>query len=216
MSEPIPMRPLRVAVVDDHTLMRDVLVQALHDAGFTLGYAGADPQELLRRNPAVDVVLLDLDLGDGREASVAEAEDMMARGWRVLIVSAMGRPAKVREFLKSQVAGFVPKWESMESLVAAIRAADGGAGITSRELAGIIVSDDDPSRPQLSDQELLALRLYASGLTMGAVAKHMNVAPNTAKEYVARVRAKYAALGRPAHTKTDLYREARRDQILDD
>jgi DNA-binding CsgD family transcriptional regulator len=79
-----------------------------------------------------------------------------------------------------------------------------------------MITDSDPLRPTLSDQERRALQLYASGLKMTAVAHTMNVSPHTAKEYIARVRAKYAAAARPARTKTDLYREAVRDHLLDE
>ena len=95
-------------------------------------------------------------------------------------------------------------------------AAAGGADLTSREVAGIIAADDDPQRVPLSEQELRALQLYASGLKMISVARQMNVSVYTAKEYISRVRAKYAAAGRPAQTKTALYREAMRDHLLDE
>lgn len=207
---------LRVAVIDDHLLVREGLVASLVDMGFEVTFTGSDPAGLLASGAPVDVVLLDLDLGDGREASVADTEEMIARGWHVLVVSAMALPDRVRAFLKTEVSGFVPKSEPLAALADAIRSAASGAGMTSRELAGIIVGDDDPKRPALSDQELRALQLYASGLKMAAVAHRMNVSANTAKEYIARVRAKYAALGRPAPTKTELYRQALRDHLLDE
>jgi DNA-binding NarL/FixJ family response regulator len=100
--------------------------------------------------------------------------------------------------------------------VRAIRKAAAGANFTSRELANILFSDDDPQRPALSDQERNALRYYAAGLKMAAVARRMNVSENTAKEYIRRVREKYTAAGRPVPTKTDLYREAVRDHFLDE
>lgn len=207
---------LRVAVIDDHLLVREGLVVSLRDMGFEVTFSGSDPLDLLASDPPVDVVLLDLDLGEGREPSVADTEAMIDRGWHVLVVSAMARPELVRALLKTDVAGFVPKSEPLTALADAIRSAAAGAGLTSRELAGIIVGDADAKRPALSDQELRALQLYASGLKMAAVAHRMNVSVNTAKEYITRVRAKYAALGRPAPTKTELYRQALRDQLLDE
>ncbi len=207
---------VRLAVIDDHVLVRDGLTSALRGDGFTVSYAGVSPKSLLSQDPAphVDIVLLDLDLGLEGRATVDDVRQMTDRGWRVLVVSAMTNAERVRQFLRADVAGFVPKWEPHEMLVYAIVAAAGGADLTSREVAGIIATDDD--HPALSDQELRALQLYASGLKMTTVARQMNVSTNTAKEYIARVRAKYAAAGRPARTKTDLYREAMRDHLLDE
>jgi DNA-binding NarL/FixJ family response regulator len=209
---------IRVAVIDDHLLVRDGLAEALRRDGFAVPYAGVLPADLLGHDPAlnVDVVLLDLDLGSEGAATVADVEAMVERGWRVLVVSAMADVNRVREFLKADVAGFVPKWEPHETLVYSIIAAAQGADLTSREVAGIIASDDDPRRPALSDQELRAVQLYSSGMKMSAVARQMNVSVHTAKEYIARVRVKYAAAGRPVNTKTALYREALRDHLLDE
>ena len=209
---------IRVAVIDDHLPVRDGLASALRQDGFDVPYAGVLPSELLSHQPPLelDVVLLDLDLGHEGQATVGDVAAMVERGWRVLIVSAMANVERVREFLRADVAGFVPKWEPHEALVYSILAAAQGADLTSREVAGIIASDDDPLRPALSDQELRALQLYASGMKMTSVARQMNVSVHTAKEYIARVRVKYAAAGRPVNTKTALYREALRDHLLDD
>jgi DNA-binding CsgD family transcriptional regulator len=69
--------------------------------------------------------------------------------------------------------------------------------------------------PDLSPRESDALRLYASGLSMAAVARKMGISPHTAKEYLDRVRTKYAAVGRTARTRTELYAAARTDGIID-
>jgi DNA-binding CsgD family transcriptional regulator len=71
-------------------------------------------------------------------------------------------------------------------------------------------------RPDLSIQERSALHLYASGLTLEAVARRMHVSPSTAREYLLRVRRKYADVGREVRTKTDLYAAALQDGLLDE
>lgn len=81
------------------------------------------------------------------------------------------------------------------------------------ELATVIAGD--PDRPKLSIQEERALVLYASGLTLDAVAESIGVKPDTAKQYLERVKKKYAAVGRPARTKVDLSRVALADGYLD-
>ena len=67
----------------------------------------------------------------------------------------------------------------------------------------------------MDDPEQRVLMLYASGLKMAAVARTLHISPYTAKEYIDRVRTKYANAGRPASTKLDLHREAVRDGYVE-
>ena len=69
---------------------------------------------------------------------------------------------------------------------------------------------------KLSDQERLALSLYASGLKMTTVARRMDVSVTTAQEYIKRVRAKYTKAGQAVSTKTDLYRIAKKRGLITD
>jgi CheY-like chemotaxis protein len=57
---------MRILIVEDDTDMRQALQRVLEDKGHTVCWAagGIDALELMRREP-VDVVLLDLNLGDG-------------------------------------------------------------------------------------------------------------------------------------------------------
>jgi DNA-binding CsgD family transcriptional regulator len=70
------------------------------------------------------------------------------------------------------------------------------------------------SRPRLSAGEVVALKLYVSGLSTVDVADHMNVRYETAKTYLRRVRDKYAKARRPASSRSDLIRRAAEDGYL--
>ena len=84
----------------------------------------------------------------------------------------------------------------------------------SPRLAYIFAADDAPDRPMLSAQETRALQLYATGMPMKSVARRMCISEETAKQYVGRVREKYARAGRAAPTKLDLYYRAVEDGHL--
>ena len=58
------------------------------------------------------------------------------------------------------------------------------------------------------------LGLYASGESAARVASLTNLSTDTVNDYLGRIRQKYAEVGRPASTKTDLYRRALEDGWL--
>jgi DNA-binding NarL/FixJ family response regulator len=160
-----------------------------------------------------DVVLLDVDLGDGTtvERNVA---DIMAAGPAVLVLAASDKPVSVRAAMRAGAVGYVLKNEQAVQVREAIKAVVAGKDWISPRLAYIFATDDAPDRPELSPQETRALRLYATGMPMKAVARRMNISEETSKQYVGRVREKYARSGRAAPTKLDLYYRAVEDGHL--
>jgi len=203
---------ISVAIVDDHRLVRDGLARACAQTGrIAVVHEGSSVSELFACTPSPDVVLLDLHLRDHD----VEGSDVLAireAGMQVILVSATSSSRLVRELLRAGAAGFVSKVDGVEELIEAIEAVSAGATWTTPELAALIARD--PERPKLSTQEALALQLYASGLKLDSVARRMGVASTTVREYIARVRAKYEAVGRPAPTKVALHLNAVQDGYI--
>lgn len=63
-------------------------------------------------------------------------------------------------------------------------------------------------------REAEVLGLYLSGLAAKQVAHRLGLKESTVKEYLRRVRARYAAAGRPASTRMELYFRAVEDGLL--
>jgi two-component system, NarL family, nitrate/nitrite response regulator NarL len=235
---------ITVAAVDDHPIVRDGLAGWLlaESAGSTPEGAGAAPEgagrtpqdtssapeadgiTVIGTAPTVDallsgpgrgaqVVLLDLDLRDGTtvEGNVAA---VLAAGPAVLVLAASDKPRSVREAMRAGALGYVLKSEEPATVRAAITAVAAGTDWISPRLAYILATDDAPDRPVLSPQEERALRLYATGMPMKSVARRMTLSEETAKQYVGRVREKYARAGRAAPTKIELYHRAVEDGYL--
>lgn len=201
-----------IGVVDDHVLVRDALARTMRDAGHTVT-AADNLTELTAEREPFDLVLLDLDLGS---AGLVEERDIIRlreSGAAVLIVSAAGSPRHVQRMLRAGALGVVAKSDSMDDLSAAVDAALSGRPSMSPMLAQAIALDH-VDRPILSDQELLALQLYACGLKLDSVARRMGVASSTAKQYIDRVREKYARAGLTVRTKTELYTIAVEDGFI--
>jgi DNA-binding NarL/FixJ family response regulator len=204
-----------VAAVDDHPIVLDGVA----------GWVGADSNirviavaatvDALLAGPGrhAHVVLLDLDLGDGTaiEHNVAA---IMAAGPAVLVLAASDKPLSVRAAIRAGALGYVLKSEEAARVRAAIKTVAAGTGWISPRLAYILAADDAPDRPPLSPQETRALRLYATGMPMKSVARRMAISEETVKQYVGRIRDKYARAGRAAPSKIELYYRAVEDGHL--
>lgn len=215
----IDLRRVRVGIVDDHRLMLDGLTTWLgaeaDDLDVTIAVTGF--RELMRHpNFPVQVVLLDLDLGDDLPTS-AKIVELAAAGVAVVVVSAFADPRRVRESIAAGALGYVPKSENAAEIVRAVRAAAQGEAHVTPALAAMLVADGaDDTTPSLSPQERRALVLYASGLPLKSVARQLDISVETAKTYLTRVREKYAHAGREARTKIALHRRAVEDGLLHD
>jgi DNA-binding NarL/FixJ family response regulator len=201
-----------VAIVDDHEMFAEALRAWARDtlADAQVVYAGADPSLVPH---GTHLVLLDIDLGEQARSAEHITAELVARGSAVLLVSALGDASRIRPALAAGALGYVPKKAAGAVLLEAVEAALSGETYVSPDLAAVMMAG--PDRPDLSVQESTALRLYASGLKLDAVARRMNVSSSTAREYLARVRRKYATVGRDVRTKTDLYAAAVKDGLID-
>lgn len=208
-----PVLVPRIAVIDDHELIREGLKALLEREGNRIGevvYAGESPAAAVACQP--DVALLDVDLGPGAPTIQESVALLLGVGSRVLLISAFEDAVSVRAALDCGALGFVPKRASFEVLLEAVHTVAGGELYLSVDLASILAAGVET--PDLSPRELDALRLYASGLKLTAVAHRMGISPHTAREYLDRVRVKYANLGRSARTRTELYVQAAKDGLL--
>src|SRR5207245_1278600 len=88
---------IRIAVVDDHPVVREGLVAAL-EREFAIVLAAGDADALLRSSAEVDVILLDLDLGG---TSVLPLLPRLRERGRVLILSAYGNDEQVVEAVRA-------------------------------------------------------------------------------------------------------------------
>ena len=207
---------MTVAAVDDHPIVLTGLAAALRQLpGIEVTATAASVAELLAGpGRAADVVLLDLGLGDG-SSPPDTIRRLIELGLAVAVYSAAADPVTVRAAIRADAAAFVSKTDQLEDVAEAIRRTADGTGWISPPLAFLLLTDDAPDRPALSPQEKQALQLYAAGLSMRAVAGRMGIAPETAKQYIDRVRKKYREAGRTAASKIDLLRRAMEDGLID-
>jgi DNA-binding NarL/FixJ family response regulator len=206
-----------IGVVDDHPV---IIVGVLAALATLLPHARArvsatTVEELLAWGEHLDIVVLDLHLGDGSDPADNVAR-VVAAGLPVLIFTQEDhlRPLIARCF-RAGARGIVTKHEDVTVLAAAISVVAAGGTHFSPSWAAALEDAADAPLTELAPREAEALRLYATGIPLKSVARRMGVAEDTAKEYIDRARRKYLDAGRAASTKVDLYVAAVQDGLLD-
>lgn len=207
---------INIAAVDDHPIILDNVASWVKSAeGDIRVIDTAATVDALLAGPGrhAHVVLLDLELNDGTavERNVAA---IVAAGPAVLVLSASDKPLSVRAAMRAGGLGYALKNEPAHQIQEAIREVAAGQGWVSHRLAYIFATDDAADKPILSQQETRTLRLYATGMAMKSVAREMTISDETVKQYLGRVREKYARAGRAAPTKLELYHRAVEDGHL--
>ncbi|MBV9858391.1 MAG: response regulator transcription factor [Streptosporangiaceae bacterium] len=203
-----------VAAVDDHPIVLDGVSAWVSESGIrVIGTAATVDALLAGPGRRAHVVLLDLELCDGSTVT-RNVSAILEAGPAVLVLAASDNPAAVRSAMRAGALGYVLKSEETSRVRAAIRSVAAGKAWISPRLAFILATDDAVDRPALSPQEARALRLYATGMPVKSVALRMTISDETVKQYLGRVREKYARAGRAAPSKLELYYRAVEDGHL--
>jgi two-component system, NarL family, nitrate/nitrite response regulator NarL len=206
-----------LGVIDDDQMLLDGMaawlrqvpdMQVLRTARTVSDFLEAGPCA----GEGLQVVLLDLNLRD-QSVPADNVARLCARGFRVLMVSAIAEPEHVLVTIEVGAAGYITKDHDLAVLADAAREVAAGGSVMTPELAFILSQDRRPARPRLSPQEQAVLRAYASGSTLQAAARRAGVAYGTARAYLERVKQKYSEAGRPARTKLELADRLREDRI---
>lgn len=209
---------VRVAVIDDHESVRLGVEAVCLRGGHEVDFSGSTVDEYLAHRvredaPPVDVVVLDLLLGDS--SSVTDnVSRLIEGGSSVLVHSVADNLALIREALAAGAAGIIAKSSPVEDMIRALATVGAGEPLDNVEWASAVEGDRDFADAQLATREREVLRLYAAGLPLKIVAERLGIAFSTAKENIARVRSKYVEVGRPAPTKVDLMRRAMEDGLI--
>jgi DNA-binding NarL/FixJ family response regulator len=186
---------IRVAIVDDHALIRRGLRESLTDAGDirVVGEA-ADYGELrqLLRDQAFDVLLLDINLPgrNGLDVLHSLAED--ATRIRVLVLTMYPEDQYAIRALKAGAMGYLNKSADPDQIVTAIRTLHAGRKYITPAIAEALaerlsVVDSAHPHERLSDREFQTMIRLASGQRLSDIAAELKLSPKTVSVYRARV-----------------------------
>jgi DNA-binding NarL/FixJ family response regulator len=202
---------IRVAVVDDHPLVRvgfGVLIRSCQDLEFVGEAAdGHDAVELARAEHP-DVMLMDVRMPglNGIDATRLITTDPATASTRVLVLTTFDLDEYAYGALRAGASGFLLKDTAPDELLDAIRVVAGGdsllAPTTTRRLIAEFVrrvpaeSEPLPDLAQLTDRETEVLVAVARGRSNSEIAHELFMSYATAKTHVSRLLTKLDARDR--------------------
>jgi DNA-binding NarL/FixJ family response regulator len=186
---------IRIAIVDDHALVRAGLRQFFADQiDFSVVAEAASGREAVDivRKGEVDVIVLDIGMPDQSGVDALAAIRARAPDLPVLILSGYAEEHYATTLLRQGASGYLNKDCDPDEIVRAIRTVARGrryitAGVAERLAEGLGASGDQPLHEQLSERELQVFLRLAKGETVGHIAEGMSLSVKTVSTYRTRV-----------------------------
>ena len=211
--------PLAIAVVDDHDVIHTGVAAwcAQADPPIRVASDHLDAESFLavypKAGPELAAVILDLELRS-RQPDFDAVAAIVDAGHAVIVYSHLENAEVILRCLAIGVVTYLAKSEGQGHLIEAIRAASTHEPYVGPRMAAAICSDTDAGRPGLTEREREVLKAWFQTESKDLVGKRLFIAPSTVRTHLQRARAKYAAVGRPAPTKSALLARAIEDGIL--
>ncbi|MFF0476929.1 response regulator [Streptomyces sp. NPDC004284] len=186
--------PVRVVIVDDHTVMRAGVVSLLAPVPdiTVVGEAGDGLEALgLVERLAPDVALVDLRMPvmDGVEATAAITAGPAPT--RVLILTTYDTDVEIERAVEAGAVGYLLKDTTADQLAEAVRAAARGETVLAPRVAERLVAlMRRPAPVVLTAREQDVLGAVADGLSNAEIGRRLVIAEATVKTHLLRVFAK--------------------------
>lgn len=212
--------PIRVALCDDHAVVRAGLRLVLESEGdlVVVGEAGtAEAAVELARRVQPDVFVMDVGLPDASGIAATARVREASPATRVVILTVHDDVAYLRRAFDAGADGYLVKDAADVDLVHAVRTVAGGRqyvhptlGAELLEAAGGAPRVRGPGG-ELSEREVDVLRLVALGHTNAAIATELYISVRTVETHRAHIAQKLGARSR-----AELVEAARQAGLLDE
>jgi DNA-binding NarL/FixJ family response regulator len=215
-----PTGTASVAVVDEHDAIHAAVELWCNQAQPAIDFAGNyfSTEQFLTAYPspaASGVGPIVLELQKHRNGVDFTALDrIVSRGYRVIVYSHIATDEVILTALDRGAVTYLTKSESKDHLIDAIRAAGTDTPYVGPRMALAMLNDSTVGRANLAPREKEVLIAWFRTESKDLVARQLQIAPTTVRTHLQRVRAKYAAVGRPATTKAALVARAIQDGIV--
>ncbi|PAU54434.1 response regulator transcription factor [Pseudomonas sp. PICF141] len=184
--------PIRVALVDDHSLVRDGIKSLLGVMAQleVVGEAenGADAIEMVGRCQP-DLLLVDISLKDINGLELTRLLRSQYPTLKVLVLSMYDNYEYVSESVRSGASGYVLKNAPSREIIAAIEAIVSGGTFYSAEIAQRLIADKSTDN-ELTPRESQVLYKMAQGLNNKEMARELDISVRTVETHRLSIRRK--------------------------
>lgn len=183
------MKKIRLIVVDDHKLVREMWARmfTMRENIEMIGESGEFEDAIdLIKGKRPDVVLLDINLNQASGLDAVPLIRKYSPGTKIIAVSMHTELAYAKKMLHLGARGYVTKNSSYEEIVKAITEAMEGKIYICSEIkeilsARLIDSDEKPNTGVLSLREIEIIKLIKDGFSSKEIASHLHISPRTAE-----------------------------------
>jgi DNA-binding NarL/FixJ family response regulator len=199
---------IRVLIADDHTLVRESLVNVLDASGECKVVAqAADGLEAVEKALQVrpDVAIVDISMPGLNGVEVVRRLHAELPATRTLVLTMHEDEEYVLHVVRAGAAGYLLKDVSPTDLRSAIRVVAAGESLLSPAVTGTVLRSlaerlqatvDDTPLQVLTEREQEVLALVGRGLSNEEIARELFLSPATARTYVSRLLTKLDARDR--------------------
>jgi two-component system, NarL family, response regulator LiaR len=197
-----PTQPIRVMLVDDHTMVRRGLATFLkvYPDLELVGEVGSGQEAIELCGAALpDVILMDLMMPDMDGATTTRLIRQKYPKVQVIALTSYKEHEIVQNALQAGAIGYLLKDVSAGELARAIRAAHAGRATLAPEAAQALVqAANQPPTPglDLTERERAVLALMVEGLNNTQIAARLVVSPSTIKTHVSNILSKLGVASR--------------------
>jgi DNA-binding NarL/FixJ family response regulator len=191
----------KVAIVDDHTMMREGLAQLVagiegYECCWTAGDAAEGLAGVERERP--DLLITDMTMPGRNGLELIKDVLAVAMGLPILVMSMHDETLYAQRVLRAGAKGYIMKDAEADKLVEAIKAiVDGGIWV-SPEMSNKIIQafsgqggkDQVEGVHRLTDREFEIFQLIGEGRSKSDISTTLNISPKTVDVHKAHIREK--------------------------
>jgi NarL family two-component system response regulator LiaR len=194
--------PIRLLIVDDHSVVREGLraFLRLQEGIEVVGEAASAGEAVsVAATSSPDVVLLDLVMPEGDGIGAIRRLLEVAPGVRVLVLTSFADDAQIFAAIAAGAAGYLLKDVDPQALADGIRDVHAGRPALHASVAARLMRRSASPRPASNDltpRERDVLRLVVEGLANKQIAQRLGIGEKTIKTHISRVLAKLGVTDR--------------------
>jgi len=196
---PLP-HEIRVALIDDHELIREGLRRAFErepDVQVVAEAATVQSGLAIIESHSPDVAVIDLRLPDGDGITLVRESRKRHPQLGIVVLTMYAGDQHLFDALEAGASAFIPKSAPADEIVAAARhAAATPRTFSSPDLASAMQRRMNDEGPHLSPRERQVLDLLADGLGVSAISSTLFISESTTKTHISRLYDKLGAANR--------------------